>query len=417
MLFKVMSYLAGYVVILVTGEAPEKFVNMAAARGIYLWDITRTGDGALLMKVRLGTVKPLRHVARRTRCRFRVIRRRGLPFYVNRLRRRKFLALGAVFFIITLYLLSSFVWYIEVRGNEQVSAADVQEAAGRAGLRRGVPKWKVEPGRVEAKIQEELSLVSWAGVYLKGTRAVIEVAERAVPGDEDRRPAHVVAVKAGLIKEVLVLNGHPAVKEGDTVAPGQVLISGEIPPPDELPQPGEAKKPGESPKAGRPPRYVHARGIVRARVWYEGYGEAEIVETGRRPTGRSETRVSMKFAGKEIILAGNRDVSFEQYEVESSVKRMPQWRNLNLPVELVTVKYFELAGYREERGREGALELARSRALAEAEKQLPREAAVQERWVEELTAGGNGNVVRVKAVIEAVEDIGTKKYFNPGTGS
>ncbi len=78
-LFQLISFLAGYVVILVTGEAPEKFVNMAASRGIQLWEITRVREGAILLKVRLNAVRALRHIARRTRCRFRIRRRVGLP--------------------------------------------------------------------------------------------------------------------------------------------------------------------------------------------------------------------------------------------------------------------------------------------------------------------------------------------------
>lgn len=410
--FKLKSYLVGYVVILVTGEMPEKFVNMAAGRGIYLWDITRIGDGAVIMKVSLSAVKPLRHIARRTGCRFHIRGRRGFPFYLARLRRRKSLVLGVVFFTGVLYFLSCFVWFIDVKGNERLSPAEVLVAAGEAGLRRGVPKWKVDTGRVEAELLERLPLMSWTGVYIKGARVTIEVAERVVPGEEDRRPAHIVAAKAGLIKEVLVLNGHPAVKEGDTVVPGQVLISGEIPPPEEEPKPGEKKEPGETPKVVRPSRYVHAKGIVRARVWYEGVGESEITETGQRLTGRSESRFSMKFDGKEIILSGNQNIPFEKYEVETFVKRLPEWRNLNVPVELVTVKYFELADYREERGREGALKLARERALGLATNQLPEGAGVSERWMEELIAGHSGNLVRVKAVIETVEDIGTIRIFD-----
>lgn len=413
LLFKLMSYLLGYVVILVTGEAPEKFVNMAASRGIYLWDIARVGDGAILLKVRLSAVKSLRHIARRTRCRFRIRRRRGLPFHFARLRLRKALALGAVFFLGALYLLSSFVWFIEVRGNERLSAAEVLGVAAEAGLSRGVPKWKIETGRVEAKIEERLPLVTWTGVYIKGTKVTIEVAERLVPEEEDRRPSHIVAAKTGLIKEVLVLNGHPAVKEGDTVVPGQVLISGEIPPLEEPSRPGEEKKPGEVPKIIRPSRYVHAHGIVRARVWYEGYGEAKIVETGRRLTGRVESRVSMKFEGKEIILSGNQNIPYEYYEVETFVKRMPEWRNLAIPVELVTVKYLELADYREERGRVGARRIAEERALEMVLNQLPKDARVQERRVEEVLTGHPENLVRVKAVIETVEDIGNEKLFKP----
>jgi len=408
LLFKLMSYFAGYVVILVTGRAPEKFVNMAASRGIYLWDISRVRDDAVLLKVRLYAVKPLRHIARRTGCRFRIKSKRGIPFHFARLRRRKTLAIGAVFFLGTLYFLTSFVWFIEVRGNERLTTAEVLEVAAESGLSRGVLRWKIDPAGVEAKIVERLPLVAWTGVYFKGTKVIIEVAERVIPEEEDRRPSHIVAAKAGLIKEVLVLNGHPSVKEGDTVVPGQVLISGEIPPLEETPKPGDDKK-----KIIRPACFVHARGIVRARVWYEGYGEARLVETGRRLTGRFIKRVSIKYKSKEIILSSNQNIPFEQYEIETSVKKLPKWRNLEMPVEIVTVRYLELATYRDERSWEEARKAAEEMAMDAVVKKLSAGAAVQGQWFEEAGTSNPENLVRVKAVLETVEDIGIEKLFKP----
>lgn len=414
LLFRFMSALLGYVEIMVTGEAPERFVNMAASRGIYLWDITRVREDAVLLKVRLGAVKPLRHIARRTKCRFHFERRMGLPFLYTRLLRRKALALGVLFFLATLYLLSSFIWFIEVKGNERLTVPEVLEAAAEAGLNRGMPKWRIESGKVEAVLLERLPLVAWTGVYIKGAKVTIEVAERVVPETEDSRPSHIIAAKAGLVKEVLVLNGHPAVKEGDTVVPGQILISGEVPPFEEPLKPGEEQKQGEELKqTKKPSRFVHARGIVRARVWYDGYGEAQMIETGLRPTGRSQTRVSIKFKGKEIILSGNRNISYEYYDTETLVKTVPKWRNLEVPVELVTVKYFEMAKYREERSIEDARRLAGERALEEAAGLLPKEARVTERSLEDIQTGHPENIVRVKVAVETLEEIGVESLFEP----
>ncbi|MDD4334820.1 MAG: sporulation protein YqfD [Desulfotomaculaceae bacterium] len=412
LLFKIMSCLQGYLVIQVMGDAPEKFVNMAASRGIYLWDVEQLSNGTVMIKVYLKNVNALRHIARRTRCRFRIRQRSGLPFYVAVLRRRKALALGAFLSLIILYFLTSFIWIIEIKGNEKLDSYDVLRAAEQAGLRRGAFKWNINPGAVEDGIVEQLPLLSWSGVYIKGTKATIEVAERILPEEEDHQPAHIVAKKTGVIKEVLVLNGRQAVKEGDTVSAGQVLISGEILPVEEEPPPGvDGEKPAENME---PVRYVHAMGFARARVWYEGYSEVSLVETGQRPTGKQKTCVSIKFKSKEIILSGNQNQNepFETYETRTLVNKAPQWRNIDLPVELITVKYFELADYREERSRLVARRAAEAQAHALAAESMPDDAAIQERWVEEVETGDSDKLVRVRVVIETVEDIGEEAPFN-----
>jgi len=400
-----MPYLTGYVTIEVSGEPPEKFINMAVNRGVYLWEITKAGGNIIRVKVYLRQVRLLRHIARRTGCRFHFIGRHGLPFVLSRLRRRKMMIIGAVLFLAGLYFLSSFVWFIEVKGNVRLSSQEVLEIAARAGLIRGVQKWRVSTAGVESLLQEQLPLVAWTGVYLKGTKATIEIAERVLPEVEDQRPVHVVAAKTGLVKEILVLSGHPAVKEGDTVIPGKVLISGVIPPPEMLEK--------DKKKETRPLRYVHARGIVRARVWYEGYGEASLVETGRRPSGRSVTCICMKIGSKEIIILGSGENPFAYYNVKTDVKRLPQWRNLSVPVEFNKVEYFELVDYRVDHGYDGARRLALEKAMESARKQISGGARVLGQKVQEVRAGYPENMVRVKVLLETVEDIGVEKSFKP----
>ncbi|HHW43428.1 MAG TPA: sporulation protein YqfD [Desulfotomaculum sp.] len=413
-LFKLMNFLTGYVTIIVMGESPEKLINMAATRGIFLWDITRLGERALRARVRPGAVWPLRHMARRTGCRFRIQQRSGLPFLWMRLTRRRVLAAGALFFVAGLYFLSSFIWSIEVTGNRRLSTGEILQVASRAGLNRGVLRWRLDPPAVEEAIRTSLPGVSWTGVYIRGTRVTVEVVEKTLPEGKNLSPVHIVAGKAGLIKEVLVLNGHAAVKAGDTVVPGQVLISGVIPPPEEPPS-GEKPSPGAPPETvKREPAFVHAAGIVRARVWYEGYGEAPLAETLQRPTGREFTRVCMKIGAREIMLAGSSPIPFPQYQSETRVKKLPAWRNLQLPVEVIINKYREMESYRLIRDRAEARRLAGERAMAVVQSRLPRGATVVHKQLDELVVRGTENLVRMKAMVESVEEIGVERPFTPG---
>ena len=84
-----------------------------------------------------------------------------------------------------------------------------------------------------------------------------------------------------------------------------------------------------------------------------------------------------------------------------------------MPVEIVTVKYMELEEYKEERLRDGALKLAEERALEAALEQIPGDARVQERRLEEAITAHPEDLVRVEAVIETIEDIGADRVFNP----
>ena len=416
--FKVLSYLIGYVSVVVRGDSLEKFINMAVSRGIYLWDITRLEGDKVRVKMRLSAVNPLRHIARQTGSKFYFQDREGLPFVMARLRRRKMLAVGAMIFVISLYTLTSFIWFIEVTGTKSISQEDVLRVAKQAGLKRGALKWGIDTSSLEKDIRDQLPKISWTGIEIKGTKATIEIVEKKLPEVSENQPAHIVAGKAGLVKEILVLTGNPLVKEGETVLPGQILISGVIPPvlkeketPD-VPLSSEQQELLE--KEASEPKIVHAKGMVRARVWYEGSAQAAIVEQGLKATGKTATRFGIKIGSKEIILTGSQKIPYKHYEVSSQAKKLPSWRNIDVPVEIMTIKYFEMIAFREERGLAGAKILAERRAMEEINKQLPRNAAILKRHVEEASAGGmDKNLVRVNVSIEALEDISEKKAFKP----
>ncbi|WP_333871389.1 sporulation protein YqfD [Desulforamulus putei] len=413
-LLRLFSFLLGHVSLVVRGEFLEKFVNMAASRGIYLWDITRLSNDRVRVRVRISDVRPLRHIARATKSCFKIVERRGMPFMINRMKKRKLLAIGGVFFLVTLYFLSSFVWFINVTGNDKLSDAEIKKIAAEAGLRPGVAKWDLDAKQVERNLREKIPSVAWAGVYVKGTRVTIEIAERKLMQEDLHKgeAAHIVAGKAGLIKEVLVLNGQAMVKEGDTVLPGSILISGEI---KEEMIPEETNQP--LPRGQEPPepqtvsRFVQAKGIVRARVWYEGYGECRISETLEKLSGQQKTSVRIKFGTKEIIISGPGESPYRYYEEKQTVKSLPRWRNIVIPVELRTVHYLEKIKERVHYGREGAKRIAEQKAMEEVNAKLPEGAKVIERRLEQVNIGREEELVRMKAFVETVEDIGIMKPF------
>ncbi|HBX22840.1 MAG TPA: sporulation protein YqfD [Desulfotomaculum sp.] len=409
LLFRILSRLGGYVTITLPEGCLEKFVNLAVSRGVFLWDITGIGTGRVAMKVRLSGVQALRHVARMTSCRFKIVERQGLPFFVSRMKRRRAMTAGALIFVAALYVLSSFVWFIEVTGNKLVTDQAVEQVARQAGLKLGVPRWTLDVTTLEETILDQVPGLSWVGVYVEGTRVYIKVVEKKLPPpDETGHPVDVVAIKDGLVKQILVLSGHPEVKEGDTVTSGQVLISAAIPPPvtdEEKETPDGNREDALEPEVQQPLRYVHARGIVRARVWYEGVADMRLVENGAEITGHETTRFGIKFGSKEIILIGPRKIPFEHYAVHVEGKRAPVWRNIDVPVELLTVRYYEENPYTKSYTRDEARRLAGRKALDSIRGQLPEGAKIVDERLEEVETLDSGTV-RVRAVVETLEDIG-----------
>lgn len=404
-LFRLLSFLTGFVTIEVIGHNMEKYLNKAVSRGMLLWNIRRLDESRLQFQTRLSAVHPLRHLARQHGCRLHFGARGGWPFIWSRLRRRKVLLVGMAVFFLGLYILSGFVWFIDVQGNEQISSRVVRELAGQAGLKPGVWRRTLDTKKMENALKEQLPQVSWVAVRISGIRAYIQVVERKLPPATAAGPAHVVAVKAGLVKEVLVISGNPVVAEGEAVTAGQVLISGIVPPAEAGPE----VPPGE---VSAPPAYVRARGIVRARVWYEAYGEAPLRESVTAETGREYRRYSIKMGRRVIMLAGQENIPFRHFRCAEEVKTL-SGRNIKLPVEIISQRYLELENRVITRTHAQALSLAQKRAMADLYKQLPPQVQPQVLDVQEVKGKNPEAVVRVHITAETCEDIGMEKAFVP----
>ncbi|NLJ33543.1 MAG: sporulation protein YqfD, partial [Firmicutes bacterium] len=241
-------YLTGYVRVRVTGTALEKFVNLCISRGIYLWGIDRDGQG-ILISMGAGNFRLLRPLARSTQSRVRILQKRGLPFYCLRLRRRQMLVVGLLLFFTALYGLGSFIWSIEVAGvAEPGQTKDILAEVHGMGVKVGVLKRNIDLDELSRQITLKNPDLAWVNVELLGTLLVINVVPKQTQSLVGM-PCHMVARRAGLIEEIIVLMGEPLISVGQVVEKGDVLIRGVL--------------------ADRP---VAAQGIVRALIWPRAYG-------------------------------------------------------------------------------------------------------------------------------------------------
>lgn len=400
----------GYLLIRVDGVALEKFVNMAISRGMYLWDIALQSDESLLIKVRVSSFKALRHIAKKVGCHISIEEKRGFPFFMAYLLKRKMLLAGAFTFLITLYLLSSFVWFIEIQGAKNIPKQTLLLSLKQVGLDKGTPKWEIKTNEIENKLGKKVPELAWVGIKIKGTKAIVEIVEKKLPDKEQqtKEPAHILAAKSGVIKEILVMTGEAVVKEGQLVKKGQVLISGII-----MPTVPQEQNPLTSEQQEEPisePKYVHAKGIVKARVWYQVIGDTKIVQTKYEPTGRTVSNLRIKIGAKEIILKGPKNIDFKHYKKEEKFTKFIGWRNIEFPVEVISTTYFETKEIRLNVGYKKAKQLAIGAAQLNINKKLPSNAEVIRKKIEEVKVD-DPNRVRFKVTVEAVENIGKVRYI------
>ena len=266
-------YLHGYVMIEVSGFSVERFVNMAAFRGIYLWNIQPKGS-AVQMNVSAKGYNLLAECAEKTGCRYEMVCLCGLPAVLKKYKKRKVLSLGILIFVGILYALSSFVWVVEVQGNERIEKQQLLKACQEAGMAPGTLKWNIHTDDITQYLLETFEDISWVSVSIDGTEALIRIVE-TIPKPEiidKQTPSDLVAKKDSVIQSIITEAGTPMVQSGDVVKKGDVLISGEV-----------VLVVGDEEEAGR--EYVNARGTVLAKTWYTLEEELPLSYTEKKYTG------------------------------------------------------------------------------------------------------------------------------------
>ena len=222
----ISNWLSGYLFLELSGRFPERFVNLCALRGIYIKDATKAGD-KIYFKATVKAFRKMTVPAARSFCRVKIIKKAGLPFLLQKLKKRKALFIGALGFMAIILFLNSFIWSVKIDGNEKLTEDEIKFIASYCGLRQGVVKYKVDEKSFSEKALLAEPRLSWIWPEIKGTVCYIHVREKATvkaPVDT-KKSADVIAMRDGVITDITVKRGWAAVKEGDSVVKGQLLIS------------------------------------------------------------------------------------------------------------------------------------------------------------------------------------------------
>ena len=290
----------GYVKISAKGFSAERFLNLAAFRGVYFWDVKRTG-AAVTMKADAASLEILWACAEKTGCSMEVVGQGGLPVFLQRFRHRQVWAAGLLLFAAGLYLLSSFLWTVEVDGNERLTEEEILSACEEMGMNPGAWKRNVDTEAVTNGLLIRFSDISWVSVGIRGTDATIRLAETIEKAERvDREtPCDIVASQDGIVLQITAERGTPVVQAGDVVKKGDVLISSEL----LIGLEGEEQH----------TEYTAAEGKVTARIWKKLTEEMTFRYEEKQYSGVEKENVSILFSGKELdILYPNGENNWEK---------------------------------------------------------------------------------------------------------
>ena len=344
MLFiRLIRIIFGYVRITVSGEHPERFLNLCANNGIAVWNVKRR-DESLLCSIFARDYKRIRRLRKRSRVRLKIKRRRGVPFVVHRYRYRKGIIVGLVIFIVFLSTMPRMVWSVEVCGNERVTTAEILSAAKEIGIKNGAKISSLDTENLRLDFLIKMPELSWSAINIEGSRVTIDVRERlSTELVEDKTPCNLVATADGIITKVYVKKGSAVVKVGDAVRKGDVIALGTVEY-DDLST-----------------VLCHAMGEIYAETNRKITVTVPLTETKLIPTGRiKKKRVFQLFGVYVPLYLGSVKFDYTASANEKSLKS----GDITLPVSVIEAEFCEV--------KETEVKLSVSDAKKRAETELKR---------------------------------------------
>lgn len=286
MIYFIMHFLTGYCLIQISGPMKERFLNLAAGKGILIFRLSREGDLYTFYVSRKGS-KLLPDIAEKTGCRMTILLRAGLPWLFYRYRKRKCFAAAILISLLLFSFLSRYIWRIDITGTYTHSEEELLDYLKNKGIRCGMRVSSLSCPDLEEAIRKDFRDISWVSCERKGTLLTVSVKETLYMSDQTGQtafPCNLIASKEGTIESIVVRKGTAKVKKGDKVKAGDILISGTVPLINDA---------GEITEEARVP----ADGDITAITKEKYESEFPLLQSEKKYTGRKSRSLGVIFFG------------------------------------------------------------------------------------------------------------------------
>lgn len=226
-----INRLNGVLDVEIQGFFTERFINLCKINNIKIWNIKNIVIGIVRFSICIKDFKKLKKIAKKTKCKVKIIDKKGLYFKVFKYRKRKIVYLLILVCIISCIVFSSFIWNIEIVGNENISSEEILLALNKIGLKQGTCKIGLKSKNIINGLRINVDGIAWAGLEINGTKAKIKIVEKTNLTEDNREDGtvgDVVSTKSGVIEKVVVENGTSIQNVGDYIEENRIIIEGKV---------------------------------------------------------------------------------------------------------------------------------------------------------------------------------------------
>lgn len=213
-----------------------------------------------------------------------ICEKHGLPFFKNKYKKRVGIPIGLTVFFSVIYILSGFIWTVNVDGNNYVSDKKIIDACADLGIKEGVRSRKINSKLQKDELLLKMDSLAWASLNIEGCVLTVNVSEvNKGDGEILDSPTNIKASADGIINKIDVTSGNCVVSVGDAVKKGDLLVSGII-------------------EHNNCTEFVHSSGTVYAAAKREFTEKGSFIQKKRQSNGIVEKKNVLEFYGIKLPL-------------------------------------------------------------------------------------------------------------------
>lgn len=217
----------------ISGDNSYRFFSVCSSMDSLFYDIDLhqldDSNDEYTFYVKNKDISKLKEASLKTGVNFEVIKETGIFSVLKKNFKRKIVFLSILSASVILYVLTMFIWQIQIDGCVNRTESEILTVLNNSGIRYGILRGKCDCDAIEASIRNNFEDILWVSAAIKGTGLFVQIKENTYLNDKlalNENSADLVSDIDGQIINIVTREGTAKVTAGEEVKKGDILISG-----------------------------------------------------------------------------------------------------------------------------------------------------------------------------------------------
>ena len=163
---------------------PDRILNIFWNRNINIYKINKKNISTIRLDIDYINYEEVCEVIQTLGGKISIVKRRGFIFWLRNMRGKISLVVGLMLFLVVIFLLSNYVWAIDINVQENISPFEIRQQLKEIGIKPGMAKSDIVVEDIEKKLENANSEILWLRVRVEGSTLNVTIEEKINPPTE-----------------------------------------------------------------------------------------------------------------------------------------------------------------------------------------------------------------------------------------